>query len=65
MAKKKKRYVVPVWTEEILHYYVDADSPEEAEEIIQDIIDSGDGDSEIKFKCKSCDCGVLEAEEIK
>ena len=64
--KKQKRFCVPIWTEETLHYYVDADSAEEAEEILQDCLDEGDA-SHIDYKCKSCDCGILaEAiEEIK
>jgi hypothetical protein len=58
MSKKKKQFCVPVWTEETIHYYVDADSIEEAEEIIQECMDEGDA-SHIANKCKSCDCGIL------
>ena len=66
MAKKKKTFCVPVWTEETIHYFVEANNAEEAEEILQDCIDDGDA-SHIQSKCKNCDCGILSGsiEEIK
>lgn len=68
MAKKKnKLFLVPVWTEEILHYSIPAKSKKEAEEIVQDGIDSGVGLTPYSYECQQCDCGVIDSgiEEIK
>ena len=58
MKNKKKKFCVPLWNEDITHYFVEADSIEEAEEILQECIDEGDA-SHIPNKCKQCDCGIL------
>ena len=67
MPKKKKIFNVPIWTEETLHYTIPANSKKEAEEIVQEAIDSGIGLTDFSYECQQCDCGVLSSciEEIK
>jgi len=55
---EKKKFCVPVWSEDITHYFVEANSAKEAEEILNECIEEGDA-THILNKCKSCDCGIL------